>query len=184
MIAPIYLVSPQLLVTKEHIISDSASISASVCFSASRDDPVLCGLARALSCVEASRGSDSGEDARASDGGRCEGRRERLPPLAASLANRFSSALRSILVRSSSSESTPDNCSKDSIRANRFSRPSTYFALRREKKKGGERRNEVSGKDAGLPRGGFFVPFGRSSFLLDVREDALGLIVQTMSACR
>jgi hypothetical protein len=46
LILPMYRVSPQLFVTKEHIISDSASTSASVLpsFSGSGESVVLSGL--------------------------------------------------------------------------------------------------------------------------------------------
>ena len=126
-----YRVSPQLFVTKEHIISDSASTSSSgfSSWGGAGDAAELWGDGNLLACCreglepEIERGWLT--DSRGvSDGG--------VVPLGLSIvlsANLFSSILRSVR-STSSSFNKPESFSKASIRPSRFSKPSMYFALR------------------------------------------------------
>ena len=126
-----YLVSPQLLVTKEHIISASASSSFSLPLadwsSGFGEATPLVGLGRA-GCVAVSSMVDRADwgaaDALLSWMLLFLGVADR-PVLA---SRRRSSVARSVLP-SSSSGRTPDRRMRDSMRARRFSRPSMYLAL-------------------------------------------------------
>lgn len=123
---PIYRVSPQLLVTSEHIISARASSSfASPLgrFSGSGDAVPLRGLGRA-GCAGVPCCVGGGMEACMSSESRFLG----VVDCPARSAKRFSSVARSVLP-SSSSGSTPDRRISDSMRASRFSRPSMYLAL-------------------------------------------------------
>lgn len=134
--SPIYLDSPQLFVTREHIISERASTSSSSgtsgAFGGSGESVELFGVG----CFS-TRG-----------------------------ASLFSNVPRSL--SSSSSFKSPESLSKDSIRPNRFSRPSIYLAL----------------CSVNYPE--YFTddfrsrPFGRISLLFHVREDALNFVADTV----
>ena len=125
---PIYLVSPQLFVTKEHIISASASSSLSpLTFLGGSGEfvplrglgrPGCTGVADAFSvvCADADRLSS------------VEALTPGVPVCLCLSASLLSNMAKSVLP-SSSSGSTPDRRISDSIRARRFSRPSMYFAL-------------------------------------------------------
>ena len=126
---PIYLVSPQLLVTREHIISASASSSLGsplVCFSGSGEAVPLLGLGKAgcagvpFAVLVPVCGAIDAPLSSALFLGVADS-----PTLS---VNRFSNVARSVLP-SSSSGSTPDRRMSDSMRARRFSRPSIYLAL-------------------------------------------------------
>lgn len=128
--APIYLVSPQLLVTREHIISASASsslFSPFALFSGSGDAVPLLGLGRA-GCAGVPFAVGVVPVAAAIDGGRSSMLRLGVADWPARSVKRFSSVARSVLP-SSSSGNTPDRRISDSMRARRFSRPSMYLAL-------------------------------------------------------
>jgi hypothetical protein len=82
--------------------------------------------------------------------------------------SRFSKVPRSVAPRSSS-DKRPDSRSNDSMRPNRFSRPSMYFAL--------------TGFSNELTRDfGSGLPLGRIALLLDLGEDAFCLVVLAMGA--
>lgn len=154
-----YRVSPQLLVTKEHIISESSSTSSC----GLSGSTVLCRLSPFLLC-DCGSGDASvlrGVDPLPSFGVLCDGEVgfdpgtwEALRELFFS-ANRFSNVPKSVRPLSSSLRSpemrlamtrtktetrsfkmncanSPDNLSKLSIRPSLFSSPSIYFALTRD----------------------------------------------------
>jgi hypothetical protein len=161
---PIYLVSPQLLVTSEHIISASASSSFSLPVLSSSDSGEavpLFGLGRA-NCtgvpfvVEFPVGGAT--DALLSSM-LILGVADR-PALASS---RLSNVARSVLP-SSSSGRTPDRRISDSMRASRFSRPSMYLAL-------------LVVSISFCPAHPNYPPLRRLPFLLDLCEDAFCLVI-------
>lgn len=127
---PIYLVSPQLLVTKEHIMSESASTSSSFAasFGGSGDVTALVGLSNV-----GDRGAlcrDVAVSARAAEAGVSDAPEDVAPPaeVAVFSARRLSKVPRSVCPLSSS-ERSPASLSRCSIRPSLFSRPSMYFAL-------------------------------------------------------
>lgn len=151
---PMYRVSPQLLVTNEHIISESSSTS---CCGLS-GSTVLCLLSPFLLCGSGDANVLRGVVSAPSFGELCDGdvgfdpgAWEALRELFFS-ANRFSNVPKSVRPLSSSVRSpkkrsisnrtkaeverfemnymnSPDNLKRLSIRPNLFSRPSIYFAL-------------------------------------------------------
>ena len=167
-----YRVSPQLFVTKEHIISDSASTSSSgfSSWGGAGDAAELWGDGNLLACCreglepEIERGWLT--DSRGvSDGG--------VVPLGLSIllsANLFSSILRSVR-STSSSFNKPESFSKASIRPSRFSKPSMYFALRM-----------IS--EGYVSRGDNNPPFRWSALLFDVGENAFSLVVDAVGTRR
>ena len=124
-----YLVSPQLLVTREHIMSDSASTSSPRLSFALGVATLLGGLeAEACPLKVTGLWCEVEEDRRSS-------LTEPLAPWEEGLllpidrsASLFSSVPRSVLP-SSSSEISPESLSRDSMRPRRFSKPSMYLAL-------------------------------------------------------
>ncbi len=128
---PMYLVSPTLLVTREHMASERFSTS-------SRD----LSPSTVLGVVMVSRGVSC--ESRVDPGLGELSCTEELPPLfggagdsvalapfsfaEAFSARRFSRVPRSVLP-ASSSDNRPDMRNRDSIRPSRFSRPSMYLAL-------------------------------------------------------
>lgn len=128
MVVPMYRVSPQLLVTSEHIISASVSSSfpsSAVSLGSGDAVPLLglgsagwIGVAFAVDCAV----WDMAEVLFSSV--LCLGVADRP----ARSASRFSNVARSVLP-SSSSGRTPERRINDSMRARRFSRPSMYLAL-------------------------------------------------------
>jgi hypothetical protein len=127
---PIYLVSPQLLVTREHIISARASsslFSPLACFSGSGEAVPLLGLGSA-GCTGVPFAVDAPVCAAAIARLSSEVLLRGVADCPARSDNRFSKVARSVLP-SSSSGSTPERRISDSMRARRFSSPSIYFAL-------------------------------------------------------
>jgi len=124
---PIYLVSPQLFVTREHIISESASTSSSLLpdFGGSGEGSPLPGVETA-----ASRGVPLVMDEASCMPGVLLLSSDELFSLTAAVlsASLFSRVPRSVAPESSS-DSRPDSLKRDSMRPNRFSRPSMYLAL-------------------------------------------------------
>ena len=91
-------------------------------------------------------------------------------------ASRFSSVPRSVFPLSSSDKS-PDNRKSDSIRPKRFSRPSIYLALQAH----------LAQRELGRHKKWYFfssanIPFRRIPFFLDLRKDAVRLVVDAMRA--
>ena len=168
-----YLVSPELFVTSEHIISARASSSLS-CPSRLLGSGVvgpLLGLGKAACAVAVVA-------VEVADGGpmdallpfRVLGLVVGVVAPPALSANRLSNVARSVLP-SSSSGRTPDRRINDSMRARRFSRPSIYLAL-----------CLVSSNPACTHTctTRVSVPFGRLPLLLDLGEDAFCLVVQAV----
>jgi hypothetical protein len=161
---PMYLVSPQLLVTREHIISARASsslLSPLGSFSGSGDAVPLLGLGSAgCTGVPSVVGAT---DARLSSIPLSRGVAD-CPALS---VNRFSNVARSVLP-SSSSGMTPDRRMSVSMRAKRFSKPSMYLALLL----------------SALPslRTPSYVPFRWLPLLLYLCEDAFRLVVLAVCA--
>lgn len=124
---PIYLVSPQLFVTREHIISERASTSSSFLpdFGGSGEGSALAGVETA-----AGRGVPLVGEASCTPGVLLPPSDKLLSLAAAAVlsANLFSRVPRSVAPESSS-DSRPESLKRDSMRPNRFSRPSMYFAL-------------------------------------------------------
>ena len=123
--SPMYLVSPQLLVTSEHIISDNSSTASSFSFDGSAGEVteprgvgslsicgVLCGDSRFRGWLPDFE--DLGVPA--------------LLWLYVLSVSLFSSVPKSVL-SSSSLPNSPESFSRDSILPRRFSSPSMYFAL-------------------------------------------------------
>lgn len=123
---PIYRVSPQLLVTSEHIISDNASTSVSDSFCESGEVAAVCGLdwesmrgvvlCEVTDCCWVALGMLNLFAFRAA-----------LREFVRS-ASLFSNVPKSVFPLSSS-ERRPDSRRSDSMRPRRFSKPSMYFAL-------------------------------------------------------
>lgn len=124
-----YLVSPTLLVTREHMASERFSTSSRPVFSPSvLGDPIVSFGVLIRSCVDPVTGEPSASEAALLFGA---GEFVFMAPLSlddAFSARRFSKVPRSVLPASSSLKS-PDMRSRDSMRPRRFSRPSMYFAL-------------------------------------------------------
>ena len=121
-----YLVSPQLFVTREHIISESASTSSSLLpdFGGSGEGSALPGVE-----TVPGRGVSLVDEASCTPGVLLLPSNELFSLAAAVLsANLFSRVPRSVAPESSS-DSSPESLKRDSMRPNRFSRPSMYFAL-------------------------------------------------------
>jgi hypothetical protein len=149
---PMYLVSPQLFVTREHIISASASSSLSPLASlgGSGEAVPLRGLGRpgctgvaVAFCVVCAEDDGLSSVEALSPG---------VPACSCLSASLLSNVAKSVLP-SSSSGSTPDRRINDSIRARRFSRPSIYFAL-----------GQVSAEGGGIRRIWVTDPFGGCLF--------------------
>lgn len=130
---PIYLVSPQLFVTREHIISASASSSLSLSLVVSISS---WGSGEAVPLLGLGRAGWAGVPLAVEwpvVGGAMEARLSSMlfrgvADRPARASSRRSSVARSVLP-SSSSGRTPERRISDSMRASRFSRPSMYLAL-------------------------------------------------------
>ena len=183
-----YLVSPQLFVTSEHIISESASTSSSLAFSLS----LVLSLSCSLSFVESGEATELlGVLDRPIRGlGRCDSEegRARVPVLVepagdfegvpGSLrlwlcsASLFSNVPRSVFPHSSSFTS-PDRLRRASILPRRFSKPSMYFALFQHQCQQSAQLEPPE-----------LIPFGLSALLLYLREYALCFIIDAMRTRR
>lgn len=177
-----YLVSPQLLVTREHIISESDSTSSSFLVGScvavlslregAGDVTALGGLGSSMFCC----GVPLCEGVCPSsccciEPPSCDVREEPVPVFAPARfsESRFSSVPKSVRP-SSSSERSPDSLSRLSMRPRRFSSPSIYFALQLS----------VSSCWRTVVQG--HSPFGRLALLFHLGEDALGLVVLAVGA--
>lgn len=139
---PMYLVSPQLLVTREHIMSDSDSTSSSFrggscvdCLlvrEGAGEVAALWGLGSSAGCAGVSLCEGVPSSRCCMEPPSCDVRDEVVPvcpPTAARFSeSRFSKVPRSVRP-SSSSERSPDSLRRLSMRPRRFSSPSMYLAL-------------------------------------------------------
>ena len=89
-------------------------------------------------------------------------------------ASRFSNVPKSVLPLSSS-DSNPDSRRRDSMRPRRFSNPSIYLALQ-----GPSVRFKVIFSKKPM----HYLPFGRVTLLLNLREDTICLVVNAVRALR
>lgn len=188
-VLPIYLVSPQLFVTSEHIISDNSSTGSPFSFNVSAGEATESRELGNLSVWGVWRG-ESKVRGRLPDFEDRSGVLVGVSPLLwlkVLYVNLFSNVLGSgpsiivlsartfsfIFSRSMSSPSPfsiPESFSRDSIRPRRFSNPSIYFALQL-----GQRRRPLSEVDR--------IPFGRIALLLNLSEDTFCFVVETVRTC-
>lgn len=96
-------------------------------------------------------------------------------------ASRFSRVPKSVFPLSSS-ERRPESRRSDSMRPRRFSRPSMYFALRQGPRVSRQALLSDTASSHCVSSGSSNIPFGWVSFLLHLREDTLGLVIDTVGA--